>query len=46
MRSVIATAIVILLSAPCSAAEPLKWVKKPELTFDEKAGKLYPTFEL
>jgi len=45
MRSVIVTGL-ILFSASASAAEPLKWVKKPELTFDEKAKKWHVTFEL
>ena len=43
MRYVILTFVAILFTASAPAAE---WVKKPELAFDEKAGKWYATFEL
>ena len=46
MRFTIVTVVAILLSETAAAAEPLQWVKKPELTFDEKARKWYATFEL
>lgn len=45
MRFVLAAFMVIAYSASVSA-EPLKWVKKPELAFDKEARKWYVTFEL
>jgi len=43
MRFAIVTVVAILFTASAPAAE---WVNKPALTFDEKAGKWYATFEL
>ncbi len=46
MRFLCATVVMILLAASATAAEPLAWVKKPELVHDPKAGKWVVTFEL
>ena len=46
MRFVILTVATILLFEAVPAADQLRWVKKPELTFDEKTQKRYVTFEL
>lgn len=46
MRFVLVSVVAILLSETAPAAEPIQWVKKPELTFDEKVKKWYVTFEL
>lgn len=45
MRFILAAFMVIACSASVSA-EPLKWVKKPGLTFDKKAKRWHVTFEL
>ena len=45
-RFVLLSSVVLLFSTAVPAVEPLQWVKRPELTFDEKAKKWYATFEL
>jgi len=46
IRFVLVSIFAILLAETAPAAEPIHWVKKPELTFDKKANKWYVTFEL
>lgn len=46
MRFTLLAVVAILLSVRATAAEPLLWVKKPELTFDDKTRKWYASFEL
>ncbi len=45
-RSIVLTCVVLLYSQPASAGEPLRWVQRPALKFDEKAKKWYAIFEL
>ncbi len=46
MRFLSATAVIVLLAASATAAAPLAWVKKPELTRDPKTGTWSVAFEL
>lgn len=46
VRYTILSVTAVLLSGSVMAAEPLRWVKQPELTFDEKGKKWHATFEL
>lgn len=46
MRSISMIIAIALMSGIAPAAEPLRWVKKPELTFDDRAKQGHVTFEL
>jgi DNA-binding beta-propeller fold protein YncE len=46
MRLALVTFVASLFSVSSSADEPLKWIKPPELTFNEKAKTWWVTFEL
>lgn len=46
MRSLFVVSVALLVAVDASAGGPLRWVRKPELTFDTTAGTWYATFDL